>query len=342
MRSQNFGIEIEMTGLTRAAAARIIAGHFDTQATHVGGGYDAYTIRDNRNRQWKVVSDASIRCRNGNNRSASRDYSVEFVSPICQYEDIETVQELVRKLRAGGAKVNDSCGIHVHVDASSHTPQTLRNIVNIMASKEDLLYKTLKVQVNREHYCQKADTRFLEELNHKRPKTMQEVEQMWYNGYGGRYIHYDDSRYHALNLHSVFSKGTIEFRMFNSTLHAGEVKSYIQLCLAISHQALVQRGASRIKRQPENEKYTFRTWLLRLGLIGDEFKTARQHLLKNLEGNIAWRDPAQAEAQKARLAAKRLAEQHSQEHEEYIETQPEETAEPDEQEQNAPAFSMLM
>lgn len=238
--------------------------------------------------------------------------------------------------------MNDSCGIHVHVDASSHTPQTLRNIVNIMASKEDLLYKTLKVQVNREHYCQKADTRFLEELNHKRPKTMQEVEQMWYNGYGGRYIHYDDSRYHALNLHSVFSKGTIEFRMFNSTLHAGEVKSYIQLCLAISHQALVQRGASRIKRQPENEKYTFRTWLLRLGLIGDEFKTARQHLLKNLEGNIAWRDPAQAEAQKARLAAKRLAEQHSQEHEEYIETQPEETAEPDEQEQNAPAFSMQM
>ena len=47
----------------------------------------------------------------------------------------------------------------------------------------------IKVQVNREHYCQKADTRFLEELNHKRPKTMQEVEQMWYNGYGGRYIH---------------------------------------------------------------------------------------------------------------------------------------------------------
>ena len=337
MRSQNFGIEIEMTGLTRAAAARIIAGHFGTQATHVGGGYDTYTVRDNRNRQWKLVSDASIRCRNGNNRSASRDYSVEFVSPICQYEDIETVQELVRKLRADGAKVNDSCGIHVHVDASSHTPQTLRNIVNIMASKEDLLYKTLKVQVGREHYCQKTDTRFLEELNHKRPRTMNEVERMWYNGYGGRYIHYDDSRYHALNLHSVFSKGTIEFRMFNSTLHAGEVKSYIQLCLAISHQALVQRGASRIKTQPENEKYTFRTWLLRLGLIGDEFKTARQHLPKNLEGNIAWRDPAQAEAQKARLAAKRLAEQES----EQQQTAEERTTE-DEQEQNAPAFSMQM
>ena len=113
-----------MTGLTRAAAARIIAGYFGTQATHVGGGYDTYTVRDNQNRQWKLVSDASIRCRNGNNRSASRDYSVEFVSPICQYEDIETIQELVRKLRAGGARVNSSCGIHVHVDASSPVSYT--------------------------------------------------------------------------------------------------------------------------------------------------------------------------------------------------------------------------
>lgn len=203
----------------------------------------------------------------------------------------------------------------------------------IMAAKEDLLYKALQVQVSREYYCQKADTRFLEELNHKRPRTMDEVEELWYNGYGGRHIHYDDSRYHALNLHSVFSKGTIEFRMFNSTLHAGEIKSYIQLCLAISHQALVQRGASRIKTQPENEKYTFRTWLLRLGLIGDEFKTARHHLLKNLEGNIAWRDPAQAQAQKERFAAKRQAEQEMAE---------EPINEPDEQEHDAPAFSMSM
>ena len=192
--------------------------------------------------------------------------------------------------------------------------------------------------MNREEYCLKADTRFLEELNHKRPRTMEEVEELWYNGRGSRYHHYDISRYHALNLHSVFSKGTIEFRMFNSTLHAGEVKAYIQLCLAISHQALVQRGASRIKTQPENEKYTFRTWLLRLGLIGDEFKTARQHLLKNLEGNIAWRDPAQAQAQKARLAAKRLAEQQAEEQPSEEET----ITESDEQEQNAPAFSMQM
>ena len=308
MRSQNFGIEIEMTGLTRAAAARIIAGHFGTQATHVGGGYDTYTVRDNRNRQWKVVSDASIRCRNGNNRSASRDYSVEFVSPICQYEDIETVQELVRKLRAGGAKVNDSCGIHVHVDASAHTPQTLRNVVNIMAAKEDLLYRALRISVSRERYCQKADLRFLDDVNRQRPKSLNELERLWYNGRSHRNDHYDRSRYHALNLHSVFSKGTIEYRLFNSTLHAGEIKAYIQLCLAISHQGLVQKCASHNRTQSANEKYTFRTWLLRLGMIGEEFKTARMHLLKNLEGNMAWKDPSQAEAQKKRREMSRSRE----------------------------------
>ena len=303
MRSQRFGIEIEMTGLSRATAAKVLAGYWNTEATYVGGTYDSYVVRDDEGRQWKLVSDASIRCQNRDGSSASKRNSVEFVSPICRYEDIPKIQEMIRLLKNNGARVNDSCGIHVHVDASSHTAQTLKNVVNIMASKEDILYKALKVQVDRERYCKKADLRFLDAINNHRPRTLAEIEQMWYNGASRRYQHYDDSRYRALNLHSVFSKGTIEFRLFNSTLHAGEVKSYIQLCLAISHQGLVQKSASRARTQSENEKYTFRTWLLRLGMIGDEFKTARLHLLKNLEGNIAWKDPAQAEEQKKRLAA---------------------------------------
>ena len=309
LKNQRFGIEIEMTGITRSAAAKIIAKHFGTEASHVGGSYDTYTISDGTERRWKVVSDSSIRCQARGERTASKLYAVEVVSPICQYEDIETVQELIRELRKGGARVNDSCGIHIHVDASRHDPKTLRNVVNIMASKEDLLYKTLKVKIDRQYYCQKTDLRFLEDVNLRRPKSMSEFETLWYNGDSGRHSHYHSSRYHALNLHSVFSKGTIEFRMFNSTLHAGEVKSYIQLCLAISNQALVQKSASRSRTQSSNEKYTFRTWLLRLGMIGEEFKTARQHLLKNLDGNIAWKDPAQAQQQRERQLRQRLEQQ---------------------------------
>ncbi len=334
MRTQRFGIEIEMTGITREKAAIVMAEYFSRSSVHSGGTYDSYMTMDSSNRVWKVVRDTSIRCESSRGPTNNKDYSVELVSPICRYEDIETIQELVRKLRGAGAKVNVSCGIHVHVDASSHNEKTLRTLVNIMASKEDILYKALDVKVNREHYCKKTDLQFLEVLNHKAPRTMDELERMWYDGPTGRYSHYDSTRYHALNLHSVFSKGTVEFRLFNSTLHAGEVKTYIQLCLAISHQALVQRGASRNKTQTANEKYTFRTWLLRLGMIGDEFKTARGHLLKRLEGNIAWKDPMQAVAQRERLAVQR----------EEIEEVPIETVEENEQEQEEEpqGFSMTM
>ena len=131
---------------------------------------------------------------------------------------------------------------------------------------------------------------------------MEALAQLWYRangGYSGQdwrrraASHYDTSRYHLLNLHAAFSTErpahTIEFRAFNGTLHAGEVKSYIQLCLAISHQALTTKAASPTRPDTDNPKYTFRCWLLRLGFIGDEFETARLHLTKRLPGNAAWR-----------------------------------------------------
>ena len=309
MKEQRFGIEIEMTGITRKAAADIAAAYFGTTTNFDGTYYNTYSALDSQGRKWKFMSDSSISAQKKSGRqivTASDDYKTEMVSPICRWDDIEKVQELIRKLREAGAIANDSCGIHVHVDASPFDANTLRNITNIMASKEDLIYKALQVTVARQHrWCKPVDARFLEELNRRKPKTLNEVSRIWYNGGDRSSVHYDDSRYHCLNLHSVFQKGTVEFRLFNSTTHAGKIKAYIQFCLAISAQALNQRCASRQKTQTTNEKYTFRTWLLRLGLIGDEFKTARIHLLEHLDGCIAWRDPAQAEKQKERMRQKK-------------------------------------
>lgn len=101
-----------------------------------------------------------------------------------------------------------------------------------------------------------------------------------------------------LNLHATFTKGTVEFRLFqfdNPTvyrkggLHAGQLKSYIQLCLALSQMAKEVRSASAKPQQNQNPKYAMRTWLLRLGFIGEEFKTAREILTKNLSGDAAFR-----------------------------------------------------
>lgn len=71
-----------------------------------------------------------------------------MVTPILKYdEDIKTLQELIRQLRHSGA-VSESrlqCGIHIHIGAKEHTPNTLKNLVNLMASKEDLIYKSLEI-----------------------------------------------------------------------------------------------------------------------------------------------------------------------------------------------------
>lgn len=105
------------------------------------------------------------------------------------------------------------------------------------------------------------------------------------------------------------------------------MKTYIQFCLAISGQALNQTCAATRKTTSTNEKYTFRTWLLRLGMIGDEFKTARKFLLENLEGGIAWKDPVQAEKQKERLKAKKEKEESLRASEEAVQEEPIEEAE---------------
>lgn len=306
MRDQKFGIEIEMTGITRRKAAQVMAKYFGGESHYDGGYYEEYSVRDSTGRKWKVMYDSSIRAVKKDGTPAGDAYKVELVSPICEYADIPTIQELVRMLRKAGAVAGENTGIHVHINAAPYTAKTLRNITNIMYTKEDLIYKALQVDVNREHrYCQKVEEDFLQNLNKKKPKTLEEVSRIWYKDRDGSRNHYHASRYHCLNLHSVFQKGTIEFRLFNSTTHAGKIKTYIQFCLAISGQALNQTCATTRKTVSTNEKYTFRTWLLRLGMIGDEFKTARKFLLENLDGSIAWKDPAQAEAQKERLRAQK-------------------------------------
>ena len=343
LKDQKFGIEIELTGISRRRAAEVAAAHFGTSSYYVGTYYDTYAAKDRQQREWKFMSDASIKAqrKEGKNKfDASPEYRTEMVSPICKYEDIVTIQELIRKLREAGAFANKSCGIHVHIDASPFDARTLRNITNIMAAKEDLIYKALQVSVARQHrWCQPVEQRFLDDLNSRKPKSMEEVERIWYGGSSRRDTHYDDSRYHCLNLHSVFQKGTVEFRLFNGTVHAGKIKAYIQLCLAIGAQALNQSCASRRKTVTENEKYTFRTWLLRLGLIGDEFKTARGHLLENLDGCIAWRDPAQALAQRERMRQKKEKEMA-----EAAERQAAAEGHTEEQEagEESPAFTMSM
>lgn len=291
MLTGQFGIEIELTGITREKAAGIIKDVVNGNKRYVGGGYDEREVIAPDGRKWKVVSDSSIRVQRTDGGPADRTYSVEVVSPILTEKDIETVQQIARALRKEGGRTNEKCGIHIHLDGSIQTVQSIKNYINIIASKNDLLYKALQIKPERARYCKKMDERLINDIRRKKPKTMYAIKDIWYNRKNaGYYAHYDESRYHFLNLHSYFNgNGTVELRGFNSTLHAGKIKAYILLALAINQQALTQKKASAKKIQEENEKFAMRVYLNRIGFIGDEYKNYREHLYKHLDGCAAWR-----------------------------------------------------
>lgn len=300
MFNSKFGIEIEMTGITRNKAARVLATHFGTTMP-IGTGFhlNERIIRDQKNRAWKIVSDGSIlphKKVGGCLVSASKEYQVELVSPPLRYrEDIEDLQQLIRKLRKAGATAakGTQCGIHIHLDGAPHTVRSLKNFIKIIAAKEDLLYDALDFDPARQRWCKKTDREVLARLVNIKPTTMEDMRKVWYGNDRTNASHYNPSRYHFLNLHSFFQPGgntTVELRAFASPkLHAGEIRGFICLALAINHQALTQRSASARRTQTENPKFAMRTYLNRIGLIGDEFKSCRDHLTKHLSGNSAWR-----------------------------------------------------
>ena len=299
-KKQTIGVEIEMNGITRSRAAKAAAEFFGTgryKDTAARNGYCTWSAWDADGREWKFQRDVSI--------AGPDSEKCELVTPVLTYADIETLQELVRQLRHAGAKsdAGRGCGVHIHIGAKGHTPQSLRNLANIMAGHEGLIAEALDLDRGRmSRYCRTVDPRFLEQLNKKKPQTMAQLADIWYASHGAGYnrsAHYNDSRYHMLNYHATFTKATVEFRLFQfdapadgkrNGLHAGQLKGYIQFCLLLSQMAKELKSASPKPQQHENPKYAMRTWLLRLGFIGDEFKTARDILTRRLAGDASFRN----------------------------------------------------
>jgi hypothetical protein len=282
-----FGCEIETIKRSRGDVARAIQSVVGGDVRHLGSpiSYDPWEVKDEQGRVWEVVADASL-------TSVPTDLRAEVVSPVLSYQDIPILQEVVRAIRKCGATVDEKCGMHVHVDSSAFTGKTLANLAKIMYKQEPLILMALGVSQSRlRQYTKPISPEFIAKLEHSRPKTLEQVNRLWYGHLNTHPTHYDSSRYNCLNLHNVWFRGTVEFRMFEATLHAGKVKAAIQFVLAIAAKALNSRRASSKKREydPASAKYDLRVFLIHLGLIGDEFKTARMHLLHAMPGDAAFK-----------------------------------------------------
>ena len=91
------------------------------------------------------------------------------------------------------------------------------------------------------------------------------------------------------SLDLVFTDNAIRFQWF--TLHGidGEADAYNRLVTAMCKMAKEQKRVVAKECVADNEKFAMRLFLIRLGFIGDEYKTARRILLRNLTGNSSWR-----------------------------------------------------
>mgnify|MGYP002624345592 CR=1 FL=1 len=283
-QAQSFGVEIEFTGMTKRRAAELIAGYFGTQHLSYFKGISCFKPVDKKNRIWKITHDGSIASRDENNRPIDNpDYKCELVTPILSYEDIPILQEVIRVLRKNGMRVTDSCGIHVHVDDTGHTPFSIMSLVKTFQSNENIIFSALNVSQKRMlHWCGKVNPNFISRYNCLKEKnrlSMTDIKSCWYG------LRDDDysSRYVALNLHSMFTGKGIEFRLFESTTHAGKVKAYIQFCLALSGYAKNHPFSPYYNRSGDGSATYFEQFLTDIGLVGEEFQTARLHLLAVLK-----------------------------------------------------------
>ncbi len=83
--------------------------------------------------------------------------------------------------------------------------------------------------------------------------------------------------------------GKLTFPWFPVTDQLGEGDAYMRLVCAMVKMAKEQTRVTATEKPVENEKYAMRQLLIRLGFIGDEYKSARKILLRNLSGNSSWK-----------------------------------------------------
>jgi hypothetical protein len=290
--SLTFGVEIETSGRSRIQVATALAAAFPGWTVQRSGGYyDVETVVMPDGRKWSCMTDGSI-----------IGEGTEVVSPILQgAADLALLQEVVRVVRETGAKSSAAlgCGIHVHVGVRHLSAGQIGRLAKVVSKADGMIRTAVKVSESRARWCAPLGESYATACG--KATSMEELAAAWYGGRdAARYApaeHYHQSRYRGLNLHSVFyranhgstaARGTVEFRYFDGTLHAGEIKSYVQLALALVCYAERSKAASAkaMAVHARGPLASWRQFMLTLGLKGEAYATARLHLTKHFPKEV--------------------------------------------------------
>lgn len=164
----------------------------------------------------------------------------------------------------------ETINFELEIPMKGHSGKTLKNIINIIHSKQPLIKKSLGLEEDL------VDSNFVKKLNEEDINSIDSFERA-INRIG------DEEGHPGIVFN--FKEQTFTFKYTDSEAAA------MWLFAGINKQAKRQARALARVSPTENEKYTFRAWLNRLGMGGDEYKEIRKELLKNLSGDSAFRIP---------------------------------------------------
>ncbi|MCX7903029.1 MAG: virulence-related protein [Caloramator sp.] len=182
-----------------------------------------------------------------------------------------TLDEIIKSIQPKEEKDTDSINLELPIE--NHNGRSLKNVLNMLYSKQHLIVKALELK---ESFIEEA---FIKNLNLKKIETLDEfkdaITELGVDGLKGIYFYFD--------------KGTFTLKLLGENITNEKIKAFMKLSSLINSNAQQLKYASYKQSQEDNPKYAFRTWLIRLGMNGDEYKEIRKTLLSNLDGNSAFR-----------------------------------------------------
>jgi len=216
LMGRTFGIEIECVGLTRYEATQAL------RAAGINARDEGYTHTVTSH--WKVVSDTSLVDAGGHN-----DTTCEVVSPIMRGHDgLAEVTRVMDALRAAGATVNRSCGMHVHIGANDLDAAAVYRVVANYTKNQQAI-DTVHPQSRR---STTAGTLY----GAYRSYEISSIESNVQSGTDKAYLYSD--RYKTVNLVSLRKYGTIEFRQHAGSLNGEKAAAWVQFVMAMVDAAV--------------------------------------------------------------------------------------------------------
>lgn len=159
--------------------------------------------------------------------------------------------------------------VDISVPIEGHTGISLKNLVNMIYSKHELIQKSLGIEESI------IAEEFIKELNEAKISTIDDFQKVI------------AGKENCIQIEFNFEEQKIGFNFIKA--EAENITAVTQFIELLNQSAKELKHASYKVKSTDNPKFTFRVFLIRLGMIGDEYKEARKVLLKNLEGNGAFR-----------------------------------------------------